>query len=231
MNDGAETKSTKLGRFFACAFALTLGCPKEDAAPVPAPDAPFSLAGLVTTDPGRPVAGAKVLLKTRTMGTTDANGFVKVEAIGSEGDTIALSIQCPEGFQSPERPIVSGLRRLAPGSPPPKFEARCTPLTRTMVVGVRTENGRDLPILYLGREVARTDASGAAHFLLQLKPSEQVLLTLSTVEKGSERLRPQNPSLTFVSKDQDDVLLLEQKFSVEAPKKVYVRLPPKPMPL
>jgi len=221
-------KWSTLARLLPCALALTLGCPKDDVAP--APDTPYPLAIFVTSDPGRPVAGAKVLLKTRNVGTTDATGFVKVEVIGSEGDTIALGILCPDGFQSPERPILAGLRRLAQGSPPPKFEARCVPLIRTTVVGVRTDNGRFLPILYLGREIARTDGSGAAHFLLQLKPNEQVVLTVSTAEKGAEQLRPQNPSLTFVSKDTDDVILLEQKFSVE-PKKVYVRPAPKPMPL
>jgi len=197
----------------------------------PAPDHPFPLAVLVTSDRGRPVARAKAVLKARTVGTTDSDGFVKVEVVGSESDTIALSIQCPEGFQSPEQPIVVGLRRLAPGSPPPKFEARCTPLIRTTVVGLRTEKGRSLPILYLGRQVALTDASGAAHFLLPLKPNEHVELTVSTAEKGAERLRPKNPRLTFISKDQDDVVLLEQRFSVEAPKKVYVPALPKPKPL
>jgi hypothetical protein len=205
-------------------------CPQEEADPAPALQAPFPLAVSVVSDPGRPVAGAGIVFNAKPIGSSDASGLAKIEVSGIEGDTIALVVQCPEGYASPERPIVAGLRRLAPGSPAPKFEARCTPVLRTTVVGVRTENGPNLPILYLGREVGRTDALGAAHVMLHLKPNEQVTLTLSTAEKGAEYLRPQNPTLTFAAKDQDDVVLLQQKFTVERPK-VIVRKAAKPTPL
>jgi hypothetical protein len=48
-----------------------------------------------------------------------------------------------------------------------------------------------------------------------VKPQEQVGVTLSTAEKGSEQLRPQNPTLTFVAKDRDDFVVLDQSFTVE----------------
>ncbi|HEX9296772.1 MAG TPA: hypothetical protein VF881_13095 [Polyangiaceae bacterium] len=210
---------------------LPLGCPKDESALAPAPETPFQLAIAATSDPGRPVAGARVLFKTKTVGTSDAAGTAKVAISGSEGDTVSLLVQCPDGYTSPEKPIVAGLRRLAPGSPPPKFEVRCTPVLRTTVVGVRAQNGPNLPILYLGRPVGRTDALGAGHVLLQLKPNEQVTLTLSTTEKGAEGLRPQNPTLTFVSKDQDDMVLLEQKFTAAPKKKVVVPVQAAPKPL
>ena len=54
-------------------------------------------------------------------------------------------------------------------------------------------------MLFLGREVARTDASGAAHVLLKLKSDEAFDLVLGT--EGNDRLRPQNPSASFVVKD------------------------------
>jgi hypothetical protein len=207
------------------------GCPKEEAPAALAVDAPFQLAISIFSDPGRPVAGAQVLLRTKPVGTSDASGLVKVEVVGNEGDSVGLGILCPDGFRSPERQVVASLRQLAPGSPPPRFEARCTPLLRTTVVGIRSDNGANLPVLYLGKEVARTDVSGTAHFVLQLKPGEPVVLTLSTAEKEAEQLRPQNPSLTFVGKDQDDIVLLEQKFVVERKKVVVRPAAPKPMPL
>ncbi len=49
---------------------------------------------------------------------------------------------------------------------------------------------------------------------MRVKPAEQVQVTVSTSEPGAEMLRPQNPSLTFVSKDQDDYIVLDQNFTV-----------------
>jgi hypothetical protein len=85
-----------------------------------------------------------------------------------------------------------------------------------------------LPVLYLGREVARTDAFGAAHLLLQIRPEEQFDLTLATTEKGGEQLRPQNPVATFSVKHQDEVFVFEPHFTVEAKKVVYHPPPPAP---
>jgi len=212
------------------ASLFVTACPKAEPDLAPAPEAPFQLIVSISSDPGHPVAGARVVFKTKKIATSDAAGVARVEVGGTEGDSVSLAIQCPEGYASPEKPVVVGLRRLAPGSPPPKFESRCTPVLRTVVVGVRTDNGQNLPILQLGRTVARLDGNGVAHFVLRVKPAEQIILTLGTGEKGAEALRPQNPTLQFVAKDQDDVVLLEQKFKVEK-KKVYVKVAPKPTPL
>jgi len=88
----------------------------------------------------------------------------------------------------------------------------------------------NLPILQLGSPIARTDGNGVAHFVLRVKPAEQITLTLDTGDKGAEGLRPQNPTLQFVAKDQDDFILLEQKFRIEK-KKVHIKVAPRPTPL
>src|SRR5207245_5797950 len=146
---------------------------------------------------------------------------------GREGEITELNVKCPADFESPDKPLSIALRRLAPGSHPPQFEVRCPPSVRTVVVGVRADNGVNLPIMYLGRPIARTDASGAAHLTLSVKPSEQIQLTLSTAEKGSEQLRPQSPTLTFVSSNHDDFVALDQKFTIEKKVSNY-HPPPKP---
>jgi hypothetical protein len=206
------------------------GCPKNEPDLAPAPEAPFPLLVAIESGPGHPIGGAKVIFKTKPIATSDNAGIAKVEVSGTEGETISLAIQCPDGFASSEKPLVVGLRHLGPGSPPPRFESRCTPVVRTLVVALRTENGPNLPIMQLGRPIARTDANGVAHFVVRAKPSEQITLTLSTADKGAEALRPQNPSLQFVAKDHDELVLLEQKFKIEK-KKVYIKVAPKPTPL
>ena len=84
---------------------------------------------------------------------------------------------------------------------------------------MRADGGPNLPVKHLGREVARTDASGAAHVMLKLKPDESFDLVLGTSEKAAERLRPQNPFATFIVKDRDEVFTFDQKFEQEKRKR------------
>ena len=97
----------------------------------------------------------------------------------------------------------------------PEFAARCTRTTRRAVVAVRATNGPRLPILYLGREVGRTDASGAATLGLDVQPGTDVELVLDT--RGVKRIHPASPTLSFKAASTDDVVLLDQKFILDRP--------------
>jgi hypothetical protein len=171
----------------------------------------------VTSDPGRGTPGAELIAAGQKLAITDGEGHAHVSFRGAEGDTHEIAVKCPAGFQSPPEPISVSLRRLSAGSRAPSFVARCAPLTRTVVVGIRTENGPNLPVTYLGKEVGRTDAWGAAHVVLTVKANEQVTLGLDTKSGAEKRpkLRPESPTLTFVAKDKDDFVSLEQKFETE----------------
>jgi hypothetical protein len=188
-----------------------------------APDAeestklPFVADVVVTSDPESGTAGAELVAGGQKIGTTDATGRARVSFHGVEGDTVQISVRCPAGFDSPSETIGVSLRRLSAGSRAPSFVARCAPLARTVVVGIRAENGPNLPVTYLGKEVGRTDAWGAAHVVLSVKASEQVTLGLDTKGRpdGRPKLRPESPTLTFVAKDKDDFVTLDQKFEIE----------------
>jgi hypothetical protein len=186
-------------------MGVTLDEPKHE---------PFEVQINVVSDPGVALPGASVLSGTHVVGHTNDAGAAKLKVGGNEGDQVELNVKCPTDFDSPTKPLVVSLKRFAAGSPPPQFEARCPPATRTVVVGVRADNGPNLPVLYMGRAVARTDASGAALFTVKVKPADQVEVTLSTSEAGAEPLRPQSPTLTFVAKDYDDFVVLDENFTV-----------------
>ena len=208
-------------------------CSKIDVGIDEPKEPPFEVQIHVTSDPGKAVAAAQIVSGTKVIGKTDDAGAVKVRFGGTEGDQVELTVRCPADFDPPQKPLAISLKRLAPGSRPPQFEARCAPTVRTVVVGVRADNGANLPLLYLGRPLARTDASGAAVFTMKTKPSETIEITLGTAEKGAEQLRPQNPTLTFVAPDKDDFVVLEQKFTIEKKAVVYHPRPKvqKPEPL
>lgn len=177
----------------------------------------FTTDVVITSDPGRGVPGVELVAAGHPVVTTDAEGRARVSLHGTEGDGVEIAVKCPAGFQAPAEPIAVSLRRLSAGSRAPSFVARCAPLTRTVVVGIRAENGPNLPVTYLGKEVGRTDAWGAAHVVLRVKASEQVTLALDTKSGTDKRpkLRPESPTLTFVAKDKDDFVSLEQKFDIE----------------
>jgi hypothetical protein len=213
-------------------FALTLGgCAKVDVSLEDEPkEQPFEVQVNVVSDPGVPVAGAQIFSGTRLIGKADQAGATKVRFGGKDGDSAELMIKCPEDYEAPP-PLTVSLRRLAPGSRPPQFEVRCAPTVRTIVVGIRSDHGTNMPITYLGRTVARTDTSGAALFMLRVHPLEQVALTLVTPESESEKLLPPNPTLMFVAKESDDFVVLDQHFTVKKKPARYVPSRPIPTPL
>src|SRR5207247_1568943 len=105
--------------------------------------------------------------------TTDVEGMGKIQLAGNEGDIFDIAVACPEGFRSPAKPVHVVLHRLAEADKTPEYAVSCPPTTRTVVVAVRADNGANLPVRYLGREVARTDSSGVAHFVGKFRADEE----------------------------------------------------------
>ncbi|MET0795541.1 MAG: hypothetical protein ABW061_28740 [Polyangiaceae bacterium] len=167
----------------------------------------------ISGDPGRPVAGAALTYKGKQVAVSDSVGLAQLSAHGQEGETVDFGVSCPEGYRSPTSPLSLRLTRLRDGSRIPEYQVTCAPALRDVVIAVRAENGADLPVKYLGRQVARTDAAGAAHFLLRVEPGAQLEVALDTRDK--RWLRPQDPVAHFLTRSEDDVFVLEQPFVVQ----------------
>lgn len=179
---------------------------------------------LVQSDPGKAVAGATVQKNGRDVGTADVAGAATVNLAGREGDTVDLTVKCPEGYQSPTKPIAVRLTRRGDTSKIPEYSATCAPTFRNVVVAVRAESGPLLPVTYLGKPIARTDESGAAHVLLRMRPGDQFELGLDTTSVPKHH--PQNPKASFlVPAGSDDIQRFDVRFEVEKPK-VFVRRAP-----
>jgi hypothetical protein len=164
------------------------------------------------SDPGVPVSGVVLTRVNKEVGKTDATGKASMVFQGNEGDTFDIYVRCPEAdYMSPTQPIVVRLSKLSDGKVL-SASVRCSPLKRKVVVAVRADGGPNLPVVYYGNVVARTDSAGAAHFFVIAKPSEQLQFTLSTDEPGNELIQPKNPNLTVLVKDQDDVYIVDQPF-------------------
>lgn len=193
----------------------------------PPPPPPFQIFVKVESDPGKPIVGATVA-RQRTGGPADAappsvttglDGRALLSMRGVDGEIADVTVQCPDGYTSPSKPISVRLQRLAEKKIP-EYSVSCPPAMRKVVVAVRAENGPDLPVLYLGKTITRTDASGAAHFALEVPPGAQFAVGLDT--SARKDLKPQSPQKPFNVGQNDDVLVFDQPFQVEKKRVIVV---------
>ncbi|RYZ05496.1 MAG: hypothetical protein EOO73_19795 [Myxococcales bacterium] len=189
-----------------------------------APAKSYDLVVRVEADPGQPVAGVKLLHGGQELGATGVDGRVVIRATGNEGERVDLDITCPAAYRSPEAPLSVTLRR-ATGLP--EYFAACKPLARKLVVAARLERGAGLPIRYLGREVARTDASGVAHCVIEGEGGKTVELTVDTTERPL--LRPKSPTARFRIAERDELVVMEQAFQSSAKPVVRAQRPTGPV--
>ncbi len=179
----------------------------------------------------RPMPGATVLYRDRELGSTDATGAFVLHTPGVEGTSLNLTVRCPTGFVSPPQDIPVILRSTISlgdgGSTGIETTVECPPAHRIAAVVVRTPNRPNLPILYNGRMITRTDLQGIAHLIFRVNTGESLSLRVDT--SGQPLLRPQSPTLTINTRPTDDVYVATQNFSEEAPPRVAPR-PSAPRP-
>ena len=191
-------------------LAIFASCKQLEEPPPP----PFRVAVVVQSDKDVPLPGAIVRRGEKEIGKTEVNGKAVLTFHGEEGDQIDVWVKCPEGFDSPSKPTTIGLRRIG-DQKLAEYPVMCPPAERKVIVAVRTDNAANLPVKYLGREIARTDASGATTFMLAGKPGDHMEFTLDTSDKANERLRPQNPAMSLVVDNKDNYYQLDQPFQVQ----------------
>ncbi|MCL2724671.1 MAG: hypothetical protein FWD69_09570 [Polyangiaceae bacterium] len=206
------------------AFAIS-SCKDLD----PPPPPPFDVYIKVESDPGHPVVGATVTRASNVLATTGPDGRAMITLTGAEGDTTDVMVKCPEILQSPTTPTTIRLTRYADPKKMPEYAVFCPPLRRHIVVAIRAENGANLPVKYLDKIVARTDVSGAAHFLLDAMPGEKIVVTLDTSEARRLSAQQQNPSTAFFARPADEILVWEQKFVLDKVKPIGIRRGPCPV--
>ncbi len=184
------------------------------------------------TDDGAPVAGTEVDVNGRKLGVTRDGGGLAITLAAFDGKVVRLHAECPKGYRTRSSDTQLTLRHFASGDPRGQSRlhvaVECRALVRRAAVLVRGQRP-NLPVLKRGVEIARTDAHGLAHVMVTTPPHAHFQLTLDTSQLP--RLRPRNPSATFVMDDSDRVFVFDQTFD-EIPVKVkphhYRPKPPPP---
>jgi hypothetical protein len=178
-------------------------------------------------DPGVPLSSVTVLMDGRPLGASDAQGALPLALEGQLGESIRLDVACPNGHRLASTPLRVVLRPVERRAP--EYRVSCPPSRRWMVVAVRAKNAVNVPLRYLDNIIGRTDRDGIAHGLVALAPGERAKFVLDTSAPEHRYLRPQSPSLQLSVPDRDEVVLLEQPFVLDAPKKAAPRGPELPI--
>lgn len=203
---------------------IVASCDDEPVAP---PRYPFTFTARADR---APLEGVQIRVNGGVVGATNSEGVLRVDLTGPEGAQVRVEASCPEGHRDAAEPQTHTLRRVQ--SLDPATSARgievpfaCPPEHRNAVVVVRTHEQGGVPVLVDGREITRTDPSGAAHVHLAMAPGTTFQVLLDT--RHNERLRPRSPTQTFTVPDRDDVFLLDQRFEEEQPPRVRRRVAPR----
>lgn len=169
---------------------------------------PFKARIVVESDPGKPLQGVSVFLKGQPLASTGADGSSTVTLNGRDGDTADLTVRCPDGTAAKAgKSTVHLVIRHFEEAHITEHKVLCAPQIRKLMVSVRAENGAGMPVMYLGRVIATTDASGAAVAVLEARPGDTAYITLDTSSRPN--LRPQNPHEERVVPEMDSVLTLD----------------------
>ncbi len=184
----------------------------------PPPPQPQEIQVRVTAD-GDPLAGVAVKPSAGTQAVTNARGIARLKITGEEGTKVDLSVVCPEGYAAPANVTHVTVRRA---SRIPEFDIPCKGYEHAVLIAFKTTGAAGIPILYLGREIARTDASGYALVELEPKVGETLEFKLDTSDPKLKFLRPQNPERSVRVPDGDEAFTVEQQFVEDKPKAGHV---------
>lgn len=171
---------------------------------------PFKARIVVESDPGKPLANVALSLKGQVLANTGPDGSSTVTLNGRDGDVAELLVRCPEGTAAKGgKASVRLVVRHFEEEHVTEHRLQCLPTVRRVLVAVRAEGGAGLPVTYLGRTIATTDASGAAVTVIDARPGDTAYITLDTSSRPS--LRPSNPHEERVVPEMESVLALDVK--------------------
>lgn len=169
-----------------------------------------------------PVSDAELASQSTVISKTNQEGRAEVVVSGREGATFFIDVRCPNGYKSPGAPLE--IRRLENGAAAaPEYLAHCSRLRHKLVVNVKvTGAGGAIPVLHLGKPVAKLDADGKARVVLEGDVLERFDLQLDTSAAAFATIHPQNPTGSFEIANRDEERTFEVKFTRE--KKVVKRV-------
>lgn len=172
----------------------------------------------VVDEAKQPVPAAEIAAGASVISRTDTAGRAEVTVRGREGEMYPVEVRCPSGYRNPLGSAVA-IRKFDPSLPSPEYVSTCARMRHVVDVEIHAEGGPNLPVVHLGREIARTDATGRTKVQIEGDVHERLELTLSTSAPEHAKLHPQNPFATFEIEEHDVVKPFEVKLTKDKPPK------------
>jgi hypothetical protein len=214
---------------------VSFGCGEEEVA-APPPVHQFKLEVSVIDTNDNPVAKAPVLLDGKTVGYTDRAGLFQAVINEREGVQIDLGVGKMEEYLIPEDASTTATLKLAKTlegarqAVPVDLHTTVRSAREDYLVWIDADCGeyldsskcQDLPVMHNGKEVARTDDEGKAHFAFEGVPSETVTVSLDTPmyeptadddEDDSFVMKPADPSYDIELGLGTEVLRISETFN------------------
>lgn len=184
---------------------------------VPSAERYVALEFSVESDPGIPLRGVPVTVDGKTIGRSNAEGVIRATIPAQLGQRIQIGHACPSGFRDPAEPKMLRLgdyRGLGDASVPViELSIRCAPISRLAVIVIRTDDRPNLPVVLDERIVARTNASGVAHFSTTAVAGTELRVRVDT--SGHPSLVPRSPIHLFTMPDAHEIFFLDQSFKTK----------------
>jgi hypothetical protein len=181
----------------------------------------FAVRFRVVSDDGAALSGIPIAVRGKQVGKTDQGGELDALVNGGEGETLSIGVQCGSEYRQVD-PLPSlrltRTKRIVGGSSPPgiPYDTTCVRRRRNVAIVARADDLPGIPVAVEGKVVAFTDADGNAHVLVPLDADVSVLHVGFETSNRPE-LQPKSPGRAFDIAPSDDLVTLEQKFTV-APK-------------
>jgi len=170
-----------------------------------------------------PIDGAEIVSQSEVVARTNAEGKAQISLNGKDdGSMFPVEVKCPKLFRSPNQPIA--VRRIRSGAAIPEYVAHCDRLRHQLIVAIKTDGATNMPVMHLGKEVARIDQAGHASVLVEGDVRERVELLIDTSDPKFAKMHPQNPTGSFEIGNKDEIKTFEVKFTRD---KAVVRAAPK----
>jgi hypothetical protein len=196
-----------LNAVISCVALCFAACAERDETP----EARFTI--LVRADRDVGLAGASVELDGRFAGQTDVDGRLDLH-VPVQASRVRVAVRCPEGFHASE-PRSVALRRGG-RSLPLQLAFDCRPSQRSLLLIVRAPEASGTPVLVDGELLGSVAADGTLHALIRRAPGVEVRVSLDT--SSAPRLMPADPMREFAIRDQDEIVVFDQPFSLAEPR-------------
>ena len=246
----SPSSTSILGRILVAATlaiaGLALGCGEDDVPPPTPSQFEFGIEVNAVDAAQNPIPGVPVMLDGNVVGFTGADGKFEGSLVDQPTREIELAVKEIDGYRLATEGTNSTTLRVSESlngelrGIPVSLRAELHSIRSTFVTWIDLscdehlddKHCANLPVFLDGKEVARTDHRGAAHFTFEEVPSSTPEITIRTPrydanDENSVMMEPRNPSFVMELSHDATIFAIAQEFTDPAARRAAEQAPPR----